>query len=367
MTQPEIVTEGKTKVFVYKKKTSKKGPGSKDKLPFYNPSMELNRDSSVIINQFLVDNSKKKLCVLDGLASSGIRGVRIAHEVSGNFEIIINDWSTNAYDLIKKNIKNCNLEDATASNNNLNVLLSKQRFDYIDIDPFGSPIDFIDSAVRSIKNNGIIGLTATDTASLCGVYPKVCQRRYGAKPFHSAIMKEVGLRILLGVLCREAGKYDKGIEPIMSYSTDHYFRCYVKIIKGVEKSNESVENLKIVNPNDFIFLNKKDELIGPLWVGKLQDKAVLEKLREIIFEKQLGTKNQLWKLIDILEEENNAPLFFYTTENLASILKTSPPKFNKIFEELRKKGYDVFRTHFSPTGFKTNTPFDEIEKLFGHN
>lgn len=94
---------------------------------------------------------------------------------------------------------------------------------------------------------------------------------------------------------------------------------------------------------------------------------MLEKLREIIFEKQLGTKNQLWKLIDILEEENNAPLFFYTTENLASILKTSPPKFNKIFEELRKKGYDVFRTHFSPTGFKTNTPFDEIEKLFGHN
>ena len=44
----EIVKEGKTKSLVIKKKVSKKGPGSKDKEPFYNPSMELSRDLSIV-------------------------------------------------------------------------------------------------------------------------------------------------------------------------------------------------------------------------------------------------------------------------------------------------------------------------------
>ena len=72
-----------------------------------------------------------------------------------------------------------------ATNKNLNVLLSENRFDYIDIDPFGSPVGFVDSAMRSIKNGGVVACTATDTAALCGVYPRVCQRRYGAIPFHN--------------------------------------------------------------------------------------------------------------------------------------------------------------------------------------
>jgi tRNA G26 N,N-dimethylase Trm1 len=35
-----------------------------------------------------------------------------------------------------------------------------------------------------------------------------------------------------------------------------------------------------------------------------------------------------------------------------------------IFEELRKKGYEVTKTHFNVKGFKTNTPVNEIEKVF---
>jgi len=35
-----------------------------------------------------------------------------------------------------------------------------------------------------------------------------------------------------------------------------------------------------------------------------------------------------------------------------------------IFEKLKEKGYDAARTHFSPTGFKTNASRDEIETIF---
>jgi tRNA (guanine26-N2/guanine27-N2)-dimethyltransferase len=363
----ENIIEGKTNILVYKSKESKKGPGSKDVLPFYNPSMELNRDLSVLVCQWLVNRNKKQINILDGLAASGIRGLRLANEVVGNFNIVVNDWNLDAYELIKKNIKNLKIKNIESSNKNLNTLLSENKFDYIDIDPFGSPIYFIDSAMRSINNFGIIAITATDTATLCGTYPKVCLRRYGAIPYYSNAMKEIGLRILLGYICREAGKYDKAIKLILSYCTDHYFRAYIQIINGTGRANESMKNYSRVKSNDIFSLKNENVEIGPLWLGKIQNKKIITELRTMLFTKQVNTKNELWKLLDLLEEEADGPNFFYETDKLASTLKKSPPKMEKIFSKLKEKGYNVYRTHFSSIGFKTNAPKSEIEKVFKLN
>lgn len=358
------VTEGTTKVLVYKNKSSKKGPGSKEGVPFYNPSMELNRDLSILVAQWILNNSKDKIKFLDGLAASGIRGLRFANELDGDFEVYINDWDLEAYDLIKKNVEKSEFENVKFSNFNINTILSENRFHYIDIDPFGSPVHFIDSAMRSIINNGIIACTATDTATLCGVYPKVCLRRYAANPFHSVVMKEVGLRILLGLICREANKYDKGIIPLISYTTDHYFRVYVKIKNGVSSANDSLDHLSVIKAGEQIGFEKADNDVGPLWLGRLQSKTTIEGLRSILFEKNWKSKNKIWKLLDMLEEEAYSAEFFYTTDSIASYLKTSAPKMESIFEFLSKKGYEVSKTHFCSTGFKTNATFDVIEKVF---
>ncbi|MBN2602781.1 MAG: tRNA (guanine(10)-N(2))-dimethyltransferase [Candidatus Thermoplasmatota archaeon] len=364
--KPQVVREGDTKILVFKDKVSEKGPGSKHSLPFYNPSMELNRDLSVLIVQWLANTCEKKLEILDGLGASGIRGIRFAKEISGDFFVTINDWSEEAYKLIKKNIQTNGFENVIASNENLNLLLSKKSYHYIDVDPFGSPAYFADSALRSIKNNGIISFTATDTATLCGVYPKVCLRRYGSASFHSYLMKEIGIRILLAFISREATKYDKGISPILSYATDHYFRIYVQVRNGVEHANDSVRKLSLVNSSQF-YVNAENILVGPLWMGKLENKRIIENIRSILTDKKMGTKNTLWKLLDLLEEESEAPAFFYNSDDIASRLNLSPPKMKVIFNQLKKKGYNVYRTHFSPTGFKTDAPLNKIEKAFKSN
>ena len=360
----KTINEGTTKLLVFKKKSSSKGPGTKDSEPFYNPSMELNRDLSVVINQWLLGNSKKKLHLLDGLAASGIRGIRFACELVGDFDVTINDYDEESFLLIKKNIERNKEKNITACNKNLNVLLSENKYDYIDIDPFGSPVYFIDSAVRSICNNGVISCTATDTAALCGVYPKVCLRRYGATPFHSFVMHEIGLRILLGFICREAAKYDKGIEPILCYSTDHYFRIYVKVRRGKSYANESMNFFNSVSSKEIPLFSGKKCNIGPLWMHKLHNKSALEEIRTILFTKELKTKNKIWKMLSLFEEEADAPRFFYTTDDVASYLKISPPKIEIIFEKLKEKGFIVAKSQFSPTSFKTNAPFDEIKEVF---
>jgi tRNA G26 N,N-dimethylase Trm1 len=49
---------------------------------------------------------------------------------------------------------------------------------------------------------------------------------------------------------------------------------------------------------------------------------------------------------------------------LASFFKKSPPRLESVFDGLKDRGLNVFRTQFSPTGFKTNATNNEIEKEF---
>jgi len=360
----DLVKEGTTELFVYKKKTSAKGPSIRDQTPFYNPSMELNRDVSILVNQWLLNTSTKHVHILDGLAASGIRGIRLAHELNGDFEVTINDWNDQSFSLIQQNILKSSLQNISVFQRDLNGLLLERRYNSIDIDPFGSPVYFIDAAVRSVYNKGIIACTATDTAALCGVFPKVCYRRYGAWPLHVPAMHEIGLRILLGCLCREAAKYDRGIEPLLCYTTDHYVRLYVQINNGKNAANTSMAQFSSIPAKDVPLSKGNNAMVGPLWLGKLQKKPVLQEIRTILSTKELNTKNMLWKLLYLLEEEADAPPFFYTTNDLSSLLKQSPPTMEHIFERLRNKGFVVTKTHCTPTGFKTNAPLDVITEVF---
>lgn len=44
----------------------------------------------------------------------------------------------------------------------------------VDLDPYGSPSAFLDSAVQSVADGGMLLCTATDMAVLCGGNGEVC-------------------------------------------------------------------------------------------------------------------------------------------------------------------------------------------------
>ncbi len=351
------IVEGKTKIFVPKVKNTK-GPGKKGGV-FYNPVMEFNRDVSIMV----LDALNKKN-ILDGLAGTGIRGVRIANESGGN--VIINDVNPASYTIIKRNIKLNNLDNAFAENKNLNTLLSKNRYDYIDIDPFGSPVLFIDSAMRSIKKNGVLGITATDTATLCGIYPKTCLRRYFAQPLKTKYAKEIGLRILIGFCVREGLKYDRGLKPLIGYSADHYFRIYLQTEKGVKNANSCMEKIGYVLHNFKTGerkiskeTDKNYSIAGPLWTGKLFDKTFLNKLE---VKEYFGTKKRIIKILGLWKDEANASALYYEVNNIAKMMKRDPVSMKNILKKL--KNYNTSRTHFSPTAFKTDLNIEGIKSIF---
>jgi len=359
----EEVLEGRVRLLV-PQLVRGKGPGSKGKFPFYNPVMVLNRDISLLILQDLVSLDGKK--ILDGLAATGVRGIRFCKEVEGDFFVTINDWNPDAFNLIMKNMERNGLDNAEARKEDLNLILSTERFDYIDIDPFGSPVPFLESALHSITKNGIIGVTATDTACLCGSYPRTCLERYGALPLKTEYCHEVGLRILIGYIARMAARHGMGVMPLFCFSIDHYFRLHLKLILDKEKAYESLINIGYVAHNmetgEREICNEPEQgwrKAGPLWTGEIINPEFAARIRERSY-----MDHRTSKFLEICKEEAGSPPFFYTTNELSKYLRIPPPRIREIIECLKDIGYKATRTHFNPCAFKTNADFLAIKKAF---
>ena len=75
--------------------------------------------------------------------------------------IIANDFSQKAFDSIQSNVKHNSLEGRVIpSLREASMLMYEHRepltdrFDVIDLDPYGSPSQFLDSTVQSIRDGG---------------------------------------------------------------------------------------------------------------------------------------------------------------------------------------------------------------------
>ena len=79
------------------------------------------------------------------------------------------------------------------SQNPIEFLL-QTRFDVIDLDPYGSPTPFLDAAVQSVADGGLLCITATDMAVLCGNTPETCYTKYGAISLKTKACHEFALR-----------------------------------------------------------------------------------------------------------------------------------------------------------------------------
>jgi tRNA (guanine26-N2/guanine27-N2)-dimethyltransferase len=358
------IIEGETELFVPKELNV-----TKDAPVFYNPEMELSRDLSVA---FVKTHAPKTVC--DLLSGSGARGIRIAKETG--VDVLCNDANPLAYETMKKNAE---LNDVKVELTNLegNRLLSERFFDYIDIDPFGSPTRLLDSAVRAVTNKGVIALTATDTSALCGSSPKACVRKYDAMPLRSDCYNEIGLRILLGSVARAAAKYNRGIQPLFSHCTRHYFRAYIKINRGPGNTTKSLKNVGYLQHcmaclfreyKDINSLSEKCPVCGgalrnagPLWKDTFADKEFCVSLAKTVSEMKFGKSKPALKLINTVSEEQNVVLPYYNIHKVASRNGKASQALTELAKEVKDKGFEVYRTHFCNLGLRTKADYNILK------
>ncbi|MBU2561394.1 MAG: tRNA (guanine(26)-N(2))-dimethyltransferase [Nanoarchaeota archaeon] len=324
------------------------------KLPvFYNPVMKINRDISVLLLK-AIDNKDMQIC--DLLAGTGIRSIRFLAELDKKIKsITINDHNEQATELIKKNIEaNKEKLDHDAEINITNqeastLLLQSTGFDYIDIDPFGTPNPFLDAAIRRLARDGILAVTATDTSALAGTFPKVCMRRYWAVPDRGHLKHEVGLRILVRKVQLVAAQYEKALVPIFSYSKEHYLRVFFRCSKGKSAVDEIVKRHGMLNK------------AGPLWLGRLWDQDIAERMYLLVEKLGYGTDGKF--LRTIRDESRIDVVGFHDIHALCKRNKLEVPAFGPVFDAIRAEGYPLSRTHFSDHGVRSRISEDDLIEI----
>ncbi|MDD5416970.1 MAG: tRNA (guanine(10)-N(2))-dimethyltransferase [Candidatus Aenigmarchaeota archaeon] len=337
---------------------------------FYNEDAELTRDISVSALQAFQKSSKKKLIVCDALSASGARGLRYAKEVNGLEKVILNDRSPSAAKLIKKNITLNKLQKkCVITNEDASLLLRKNIFGVIDLDPFGPPVQFLDSAAKAAFHKGFVAITATDTSALSGAYPEACLRKYGIRSIRTEFYNELGIRILISSIILAFAKYNKAFVPVLSFPYQHYYRVFGRI-EHESSLTRLLDEFKYVNycecgersfgEPEIIHKNHKCKTCGPIYLGPINNTPFIEDVLADMRKRDFKLRKEGLKLLDILRNETE--LFYYDLHHLAKLNKRIVPKFDKIIENLNKKGFRATKTVFSDKSIRTNVNLKEVLK-----
>ena len=384
----EIIREGKVQVLVPKLEAYGVLPSdyAPSKAPvFYNPVMEFNRDLSILVFKAYQHMVNHEVSICEPFTSQGIRGIRFAAEINGVSKVLLSDISTTALELAKHNVELNKLQDKiTLKHKDANCVLSsnaspKKRFDIVDIDPFGTPVPYLDSAFRALKNNGLLAATATDLAPLCGVHAKACLRKYGGKPLRTEYCHELAVRLLVCCMTSVAAKHDIGIRILFSHSSNHYIRVYAQIGYGCQKSDETLKNTGYIlhcfscmhrETAHHIFgksiqcpeCGSKMDYSGPLWTGNIADPLFIEQIIKENHNIAFKNSAKITKLLNLTKNEAIMPAAYYVIDKLSGKLNLPAPSNQAFFDALKNSGYQAVPTHFNPRGIKTDALAMEMHK-----
>jgi tRNA (guanine26-N2/guanine27-N2)-dimethyltransferase len=388
--QTEVVEEGKVHFAVPKLETYMKS--QKEYVPsgtpvFYNPIMELNRDIAILALQAYQKKLGRKIRVCEPLTGCGVRGIRLAAEVDGIKKIVVNDISREAAKLARFNVEQNNMtKHISVVNEDANLLLNRyaaprKRFDYIDVDPFGSPVLYIDSAVRALRDGGLLALTATDMAPLCGVYPKACVRKYGGRPLRTEYCHELAVRLLAGSLATITARHEMRIKVLFSHSTNHYIRLYASVHYGAKQADISIQKMGYIlhcfacfhrETSEGIFSHLKQECpecdaqlktAGPLWLGELFDEDFCSLMEKDVERRHLKQEKRIVKLLSLAKNEAKAPITYFVVDKFCDKLNLPTPSTIKVMEELQNMGFQAVLTHFNSKGIRTDASANVVKEI----
>jgi len=337
---------------------------------FFNPAAGLNRDISVCVTAATAGTT---FC--DSMAGVGARGIRVATEVGRIDQVALVDFNRQALLVARKAaelnevVRKCEFAQAETSSYLYSRYGRNRRFDFVDVDPFGTPVGQLQGAIGATSDGGVLSVTATDTAVLCGVYPKVARRRYGAIPLNNHFNHETAIRLLAGAVARTAASLDTGARPFAAHSTKHYVRLFFSIESGATRGESALGSLGYVSwcpscghvkasPEPDAACEScggRPRVAGPVWVGPLTDVEVLRKARRAAEESGLRKAAETF---DSLLGVDRFPPWSFSIAYTCSKLGEATVSESEVHRNLMEAGYDAMRTPFERSGIKTDANYE---------
>ncbi|MHA2053300.1 MAG: hypothetical protein ACW99F_06820 [Candidatus Hodarchaeales archaeon] len=381
------IREGGREYFVPKPIVKDEAPRRTDEA-FFNPHQDLNRDFSVLlIRAYSQIHKKQEMRICEPFGGVGIRTCRYVNETPTT-RVYYNDINPTAINIAKLNRGELpqDLQERIIFHHKdvtdfLNLLYSeKEIMDVIDIDPYGTPIPYVHNSLKLVTNQGLIGLTATDLASLTGIYPEAMYAKYGVGLFESRIgnIHELAIRILITGIQRIGLIQNQSLIPIFSLYYRHYIRTFLLRKRGVEevvkktgylckcKACKSVFQIRKLSKN--IYCTNCESIqfnrIGPIFLGLIHQKKYLEKMKEDLHSTTFTRHKSVSKILDAIIGESELDLpWSYDIPRLAKETKSPIPNLDLIIQKLKEIGFNSKKTHFSGMCIKTEAKISYIENI----
>ncbi len=336
---------------------------------FYNPRGIISRELGIAILR-TEKQMKGDIKVLECMAGIGFRTVRYYKE-AGIKNLWANEGNEEAIEILKENLKLNDIPISDIKITNLEAkrvllenALNENRFDFIDLDSFGSPSEFAFGIIMALKIEGIVYLTSTDGFTLCGLKQTASIRNYGVHTINSKFCHELGMRVVISQFMKCAGNLNMHFEPVISLYDGYSWRIALRLKKGVENANFDKFGYVLYNPDNKefkIFQNNQIEgkglICGPVYLGLIENKEYIKNL----IENANDLKN-IKKILEKILDEEDIPLY-YDYQELCDIISISPPSRIKIIKTLRKQGYLASGSHINPYGIKTNASYENFIKV----
>jgi len=324
---------------------------------FYNPAMAMDRDIGVAVVRAWSETHARLRTGWEMMAATGARGLRLVVEAGPFDAFTLTEANPEAAGVLAENAR---------GQPGVRVLVSDARrgpdgapFDYVDLDPYGTPSPFAATALGAVRPGGILAVTATDMMVLAGVQAGAAERRYGSHAVRGRLGPEGGLRILLAFLARAARSNGRAVRSVVSYVGDHHVRAFVQVTESGPADDP-------VGPIDLGTWEGPEVgaagPYGPLWLGRLFDPDIVRALR---VPPNAADPRGVAVFLSRLQEEVAADVpFYYESNELAATLSlASPPSLVDLLTALRSQGFRAGRTHARPEGFRTDAPRTEVERL----
>ncbi|NXB51014.1 TRM1L protein, partial [Leucopsar rothschildi] len=326
---------------------------------YFNPKMKLNRQLIFCALAVLAGERRPIEC-LDAFGATGIMGLQWAKHLRSSVKVTINDCNENSVAMIKENCHlnkmkvklNIKEEDSDENVGNgeensdaievtkmdANVIMHLRSFDFIHLDPFGTSVNYLDSAFRNVRNLGIVSLTSTDISSLYAKAQHVTQRHYGCNIVRTEYYRELAARTVIAAVTRAAARCNKGIEVLLAVALEHFVLVVVRVLRGPTPADDSARKIRylihcqwceervfqkegnMIEENPYQQLpcdchgsmpGRTAVLLGPLWSGSLFNTGFLRRMLLEAVQYGLDEAQPLLKTI-ICESECTTLKPFYT-------------------------------------------------------
>ncbi|KAL2876243.1 RNA methyltransferase tRNA(m5U54)methyltransferase [Colletotrichum sp. CLE4] len=388
------------------------------------------------------ETAPPRFTILDALSASGLRALRYSHELPFVTSVTANDLTKSAIESMKLNIKHNGLEDKVVTSHDDAIAhmyrriaddlsnrdrfgnpSKENRYDAIDLDPYGTAAPFLDAAIQAVRDDGgLLAVTCTDGSHWAGhCYAEKCFSLYGGAPVKGLHSHEVGIRLILHALASAGSKYGLTIEPQLSLSIDFYCRVFVKVRKSKDAVNYQGGKTMIMyncpgcsawetqpmvrtraapkKKEGYFYKHGLSQgpptdshcrhcgssmhIAGPMYSGPLHDPEFIQRILDVLptVDKSVyQTTSRIEGMLQTALEEylpgpepaedldpkdkelarvDHYP-FFVMPSRLAGTLSTQQPPDDMFRGALKHLGYRVTRSHCRPGSVKTDAPWDTI-------